>query len=119
MRCVDLNLKSAFRPGKDVIQLDPPLSYGITEYLKILDAAEWHGFSRKFMSPHGGNLMGLHIAGGLGLGGCESYPGVFGIFGGFNDEVKIADGHAVLPQSPGLGFEAKPDLFPVMEKLIS
>lgn len=112
-------LYSGFRPEKDIIQLDPPLSYGITEYLKILDVAERNGFTRKSMFPHGGNLMGLHIAGGLGLGGCESYPGVFGVFGGFNDEVQIADGCAVLPQSPGLGFEAKPDLFPIMKKLVA
>ena len=27
------------------------------------------------MFPHGGNQMSLHIAGGFGLGGAESYPG--------------------------------------------
>lgn len=62
--------------------------------------------------------MSLHIAGGLRLGGCKSYPGVFSVFGGFKDEVEIADGYAVLPNSPGLGSEAKPDLFPIMKKML-
>ena len=40
------------------------------------------------MFPHGGNQMSLAIAGGFGLGGAESYPGVFGDFGGFADDAR-------------------------------
>jgi L-alanine-DL-glutamate epimerase-like enolase superfamily enzyme len=106
-----------FRADRDIIQIDPPLAFGITEYLKVLDVAQEHGFSRHSMYPHGGNLMCLHLAGGLGLGACESYPDTFGIFSGFNDEVSIADGHARLPQSPGIGFERQPGLYAVMREL--
>jgi len=109
---------SAMRPDRDIIQLDPPLSYGVTEYLRIVQVAERHGFGRDALWPHGGNLMSLHVAGGLGLGGSESYPGVFGAFGGFNREVTIDGGYARLPQSPGLGFEEKPELFPLMRSLL-
>jgi D(-)-tartrate dehydratase len=112
-------LYSGFRGDRDIIQIDPPCAYGITGYLKIIEVAEKYGFTRKSMFPHGGNLMGLNIAGGLGLGGCESYPGVFGVVGGFNEEVRISDGCATLPESPGLGFEAKPELFPIMKDLVS
>jgi hypothetical protein len=35
------------------------------------------GFDRRFAFPHGGHLINLHIATGLGLGGCKSYPDVF------------------------------------------
>jgi D(-)-tartrate dehydratase len=112
-------LYSGFRGDRDIIQIDPPLAYGITGFLKVLEVAEKHGFTRKSMFPHGGNLMSLHIVGGLGLGGCESYPGVFGAVGGFNDEVKIAGGYATLPQAPGVGFEAKPELYAIMKNMIS
>jgi L-alanine-DL-glutamate epimerase-like enolase superfamily enzyme len=109
---------SGLRPDRDIIQLDPPLSYGVTEYLDIIRVAEQHGFGRGSLFPHGGNLMSLHVAGGFGLGGSESYPGVFGAFGGFNDEVTIEDGCARLPSSPGLGFEQKAELFPMMRGLL-
>jgi L-alanine-DL-glutamate epimerase-like enolase superfamily enzyme len=108
---------AGFRPGHDIIQIDPPLAFGITEYLKVVQVAEARGFGRDCLYPHGGNMMCLHLAGGLGLGGCESYPDTFGIFSGFSDEVRIADGHASLPESPGIGFEHQPGLFEVMREL--
>jgi len=108
---------SGFRADRDVIQIDPPLAFGITEYLKVLETAERHGFTRRSMYPHGGNLMCLHLAGGLGLGACESYPDTFGIFSGFGDEVAIEAGYASLPQSPGIGFEQQPELYRVMREL--
>lgn len=107
-----------FRADRDVIQIDPPLAFGITEYLNVLRTAEAHGFRRESMYPHGGNLMCLHLAGGLGLGACESYPDTFGIFSGFGDEVSISEGHASLPLSPGIGFERQPALFEAMKELV-
>ena len=62
----------------DVIQVDPPQAYGIVQYARTLDMLERHGWPRSGLFPHGGNQMSLHIAGGFGLGGAESYPGVFG-----------------------------------------
>jgi len=112
-------LYSGFRSDRDIIQIDPPLAYGISGYLRVIEIAQKHGFTRKSLFPHGGNLMGLHIAAGFGLGGCESYPGVFGAAGGFNDEVSLQNGYAILPRSPGLGFEMKPELFPMMREMIS
>ena len=64
----------------DVIQIDPPQAYGIVQYARTLDMLERHGWPRSGLFPHGGNQMSLHIAGGFGLGGAESYPGVFGAF---------------------------------------
>jgi L-alanine-DL-glutamate epimerase-like enolase superfamily enzyme len=108
---------TGFRADRDVIQLDPPLAFGITEYLKVLEVAQRHGFTRRSMYPHGGNLMCLHLVAGLGLGACESYPDTFGIFSGFGDDVRIAGGHATLPQLPGIGFESQPALHAVMRDL--
>ncbi|MCJ0764200.1 enolase C-terminal domain-like protein [Variovorax terrae] len=106
-----------FRPDRDIIQIDPPLAFGITEYLKVVAVAEAHGFTRQSLYPHGGNMMCLHLAGGLGLGACESYPDTFGLFSGFSDEVRIADGQASLPETPGIGFERQPALYEVMRDL--
>ena len=75
-----------FRPGRDVIQVDPPQAYGIGQYAKTLDMLAVHGWPRGAMFPHGGNQMSLAMAAGFGLGGAESYPGVFGDFGGFADD---------------------------------
>ncbi|WP_028603580.1 enolase C-terminal domain-like protein [Ottowia thiooxydans] len=106
-----------FRADRDIIQIDPPLAFGITEYLKVLKVAERHGFERRSMYPHGGNLMCLQLVGGLGLGACESYPDTFGIFSGFGNEVTIEAGLARLPQTPGIGFEQQPSLYSVMREL--
>jgi len=60
--------------------------------------------------PHGGHQFALHIAAGLGLGGNESYPGIFQPFGGFADHTPIKDGRISLTEIPGIGFEAKSGL---------
>ncbi|MPM45550.1 D(-)-tartrate dehydratase [bioreactor metagenome] len=76
-----------------------------------------HGVSRAHIMPHGGNMMSLHVAAGLGLGSAESYPGLFGAFGGFSDEVHIRDGMASLPTAPGIGFEHQPALYRIFTEL--
>jgi len=102
------------RPDRDVLQMDPSLSYGLTEYLRTLAVIEEQGWSRRSVVPHGGHQFGLSIAAGLGLGGNESYPGVFQPFGGFADELDVHDGRVGLPDVPGIGFEANSDLIAVM-----
>ncbi len=96
--------------GEDVFQMDPGLSYGLGEYATMIDAIEAQGFSRRQCFPHGGHLINLHIVAGLGLGGCEAYPGVFQPFGGFGPEVRVASGRATLTERPGFGLEGKPEL---------
>ena len=59
----------------------------------------------------GGQLLGLHLAAGLQLGGTETYPLVFQPFGGFGDDDKIEDGRVYLPDAPGLGVELKSELY--------
>ncbi len=66
------------------------------------------------MIPHGGHQMSLNIAAGLGLGGNENYPDLFQPFGGFPDRVAVEDGHIVMPELPGIGFEGKAELIRAM-----
>jgi L-alanine-DL-glutamate epimerase-like enolase superfamily enzyme len=105
------------RAGRDFIQVDPPQAYGIAQYAKTVAMLEGRGWSRASLFPHGGNQMSLAIAAGFGLGGAESYPGVFGPFGGFADDAAVTDGHLPLSDRPGIGFEGQAALFALMRPL--
>jgi D(-)-tartrate dehydratase len=105
------------RPERDWLQFDCALSYGLVEYLRILDAVRGSGWSTRRCIPHGGHQMSLNIAAGLSLGGNESYPDLFQPFGGFPDGVKVENGRVRMHKSPGIGFEEKSDLFRVLEPI--
>ena len=95
------------RSDRDILQIDVPQSYGIVQFSRTLAMLEGRGWRRSAIFPHGGNQMTLHIVGGFGLGGCEAYPGVFGVFAGFADDARMEDGYLELPDRPGIGFEAQ------------
>jgi L-alanine-DL-glutamate epimerase-like enolase superfamily enzyme len=104
---------------RDFLQMDPGLAYGLTEYIRILEMLKEEDWSARRCVPHGGHQLALHIAAGLGLGGNESYPGVFAPFGGFADGVPIEGGRVRVPEAPGIGLELKADLFAEYEKLLA
>ncbi len=101
----------------DVIQIDPPQAYGIVQYARTLDMLARYGWPRSSLFPHGGNQMSLAIAAGFGLGGAESYPGVFGDFGGFADDARIENGTITLSNRAGIGFEGQSALYHIMREL--
>ena len=96
-----------------------PQSYGIVQFSRTLEMLKRHGWGRRSIFPHGGNQMTLAIVGGFGLGGCEAYPDVFGVFAGFADDAKVENGYLKLPDRPGIGFEAQNALYAVMRELAS
>ena len=51
----------------------------------------------------------------LGLGGNQSYPDVFQPFGGFAVATPVENGYVSMPDVPGVGFEAKAQLWKVMK----
>jgi L-alanine-DL-glutamate epimerase-like enolase superfamily enzyme len=105
------------RPGRDVFQMDAGLSYGLTEYVRMIDLLEQQGFDRRQCYPHGGHLINLHIVVGLGLGGCEAYPGVFQPFGGYSGRCTVR-GSTVRPSdAPGFGLEEKVELAPALQRI--
>ena len=106
------------RPGVDVFQMDAGLSYGLTEYPQMLALMEAAGFDRRQAHPHGGHLINLHIGAGLGLGGCEAYPGVFQPFGGYPPGCMLGNGRVRPTSAPGFGLEEKPELAPVLRQLL-
>ena len=107
----NLTRYGGLRPDRDVVQMDPVLSYGVVEYAEMLRVLQTHGWSPRRAIPHGGHQLALHVASGLKLGGNESYPGVFEPFGGFADDVPVIDGRVAVADLPGVGFEANSALF--------
>lgn len=107
----------AMRPDRDYLQFDCALSYGLVEFLRTLEVLRQFGWSPSRCIPHGGHQMSLNLAAGLGLGGNESYPSLFQPYGGFPDGVSVEDGHVLMPDLPGVGFEGKSELIKVMREL--
>ena len=107
------------RAERDWIQLDPALSYGVTEYLAIIKMLEGLGWSRRRLIPHGGHQLALNMAIGLQLGGSESYPGVFQPFGGFADDCDLVDGYAKPSDLPGIGVEGKAELYSELRRVLA
>lgn len=103
------------RPDRDILQMDPVLSYGLVEYLRILEVCKALDWPLKQIIPHGGHQFALNIAAGLKLGGNESYPKVFEPFGGFADNTPVKDSRIKMPEVPGVGFEAKSDLIDLLK----
>jgi L-alanine-DL-glutamate epimerase-like enolase superfamily enzyme len=108
---------AGLRPDRDVIQVDPVLSYGLVEYLRIQEMMKLRGWSSRRCIPHGGHQFSLHVAAALKLGGNESYPGEFFPTGGFADSTVVSDSQVPLTESPGIGFEEKAELYKVFRQL--
>lgn len=99
------------RRERDFIQVDPLLAYGVDEYVQIL--ALW---PRAQFMPHAGHLFNAHCVAAFGLGMAEAAPDASLIYGGYWDGVRVDAGRVKIPDVPGAGFEAKANLFAVLEK---
>ena len=99
------------RSDREWFQMDPALSYGPTEFIRMVEDAKQHGWSRERFVPHGGHQLNLALAAGLGLGGTECYPGVFQPVGGFLDGTPVRNGRVDIVDTPGIGIEEKANLW--------
>jgi len=105
------------RSDRDILQFDIALSYGLVEYMRILEMLAGQGWSRRQCLPHAGHLLSLHAAAGLGLGGHEAAPDPALSYGGFPDGTVVENGFVTPPQAPGIGFETKANLWSILEPL--
>ena len=105
------------RPDRDMIQIDPALSYGMVEYANIVQMVEAQKWPRSQMVPHAGHLLAYHVVAGLELGAHEVAARPDFILGGLQDDVDIGDGDGSLPQAPGIGFETHTKLWAVLDDL--
>ncbi len=106
------------RAGRDLLQFDPLLAYGIGEYRRIIAAFEAAGWRRDRFVPHAGHLFAAHTVAGLGLGMHEAAPDAALAYGGFWDGARVEDGTLRIPDHPGVGFEAKANLFALLAPLV-
>ena len=106
------------RADRDVLQFDPALGYGLTEFLRTVDVVRAHGWSPRRIVPHGGHQFALAIAAGLRLGGNESYPDEFRPFGGFADDTPVEGGRVAPSEAPGVGIERKAALHEVLAETL-
>ncbi|MEY2620866.1 MAG: hypothetical protein RIT26_686 [Pseudomonadota bacterium] len=109
---------AGLRPGQDILQVDIPQSYGLVQFTRTLQVLREHGWSPSQVFPHAGNLMTLAAVAGFGLGGCEAYPSVFGVFAGFADDARVENGLITLSDRPGTGFEGQNALYALMQQIV-
>ena len=102
------------RAERDFVQVDPLLSYGVTEYVRILEL--YQGWDRRHFLPHAGHLFAAHCVAGLGLGMAEAAPDGALPYGGYWDGVRVAGGRVTIPDAPGAGYEAKANLLRILEE---
>jgi L-alanine-DL-glutamate epimerase-like enolase superfamily enzyme len=105
------------RADRDTLQMDPALSYGLTEFRQTLATLYELGWDPNRCVPHGGHQFNLAIAAAFHLGGCESYPGIFAPFGGFADGYAIEDGYIRTSDAPGIGLELKASLGKLLDEV--
>lgn len=105
------------RTDKDIVQIDVPQSYGFASCASSMSMLAEFGWQPASVLPHGGNQMSLAAALGFGMGMCESYPSVFGVFSGYSDTAAVHDGYLNAPEAPGIGFEEQTDLFRLFQSL--
>lgn len=107
------------RRDRDILQFDISLSYGIVEYLRILDDLEELGWRRDCCAPHAGHLLAAHGVAGLGLGLAEVAMDATSLFGSLTARLPVADGTAMLPDTPGVGFETSPAFPQLFDDLLN
>jgi D(-)-tartrate dehydratase len=103
------------RTERDLLQFDPLLSYGIGELVKIVELYEASGWKRTQFLPHAGHLFAAHCVAGLGLGMAEAAPDASLPYGGYWDGVRVDGGRVTIPDTAGVGYEAKANLFEILE----
>ena len=106
------------RKDRDLLQFDVSLSYGIPEYLRIVQAVEEAGWPRRQLVPHAGHLFSFNVVAGLGLGGHEIAPDANLVLGGLPDGWTVDDGKVAPGHLPGVGFEGKANAMAVLGALI-
>ena len=103
------------RPERDFVQIDPLLSYGVGEYVRILECFRpWK--AERFL-PHAGHLFAAHCVAGLRLGMAEAAPDAGLPYGGYWDGVAVSQGRLSVPDLPGAGYEGKQNLFSILEQI--
>ncbi len=106
----NLERHGGLRPDLDLLQFDISLSYGLPEYVRIVECFTAKGWSPRRFAPHAGHVLALHTVAALGLGMAEVALDAALPIGGLPGGTAVEDGRVALPDAPGFGIETMPAL---------
>ncbi|MXW90862.1 MAG: mandelate racemase [Rhodospirillaceae bacterium] len=106
----NLQRHGGLRPDRDLLQFDISLSYGLPEFVRMVDCFTAKGWSPRRFAPHAGHVLALHTVAALGLGMAEVALDAALPIGGLPGGVQVEDGRVTLPDVPGFGIETMPAL---------
>ena len=115
----NLQRHGGLRPDRDWLQFDISLSYGLPEYVRIVDWFASHGWSRRRFAPHAGHVLALHTVAALGLGMAEVALDAALPVAGLPDGAAVQEGRLTLPDTPGFGIETIPALHACFADLLA
>ena len=118
MDVLNLLRYGGLRPEQDYLQMDISLSYGITDYLRMLAIADDFGWSRQRFWPHAGHIFALHVIAGLGLGGYETTIDENLPIAGFPVGCTVQEGYIRPPDTVGVGFEQHAAMYRLFDPLL-
>jgi D(-)-tartrate dehydratase len=115
--------RNLFRHGglrcdRDLLQFDISLTYGVTEFKRILDLAAASGWQRRRFAPHAGHLLSLNAVAGFELGLHETAADAESLFGGYPAGMPVEAGFVRMTEAPGAGIEQHPRLYAVFAELL-
>lgn len=105
------------RPNRDWLQFDISLSYGLPEFVRIVDLFARSGWSAERFAPHAGHLLALHTVAALGLGMAEMALDAAQPAAALPDSATVEEGRITLPETVGFGIERTPPLFACFDEI--
>ena len=115
----NLERHGGLRPDRDLLQFDISLSYGLPEYVRIVDCFTAKGWSPRRFAPHAGHVLALHTVAALGLGMAEVALDAALPIGGLPGGAVVEDGRVRLSDAPGFGIEDMPALHACFADLLA
>ena len=115
----NLERHGGLRPDRDWLQFDISLSYGLPEYVRIVDCFASNGWSPRRFAPHAGHVLALHTVAALGLGMAEVALDAALPIGGLPGGAAVEQGRVTLPDAPGFGIETVPALYACFGDLLA
>ena len=115
----NLERHGGLRSDRDWLQFDISLSYGLPEYVRIVDRFTANGWSARRFAPHAGHVLALHTVAALGLGMAEVALDAALPIGGLPGGAAVEDGRVALPDVPGFGIEDMPALHACFADLLA
>jgi len=115
----NLERHGGLRPDRDWLQFDISLSYGLPEFVRIVDCFASKGWSARRFAPHAGHVLALHTVAALGLGMAEVTLDAALPIGGLPGGAPVEDGRVTLPDAPGFGIEELPALHACFADLLA